>query len=107
MALPPDIDPELVFESTHCGGLHYLEGNPHTFTGRMAVWCEKYQADITLSLSEMTHLSPPARYWVTGYLAGSERPPPEFADESAEAAWNEARRQYRATGEWPEDVYDC
>lgn len=98
--LPIDVDPDLQFTSTHCGGWHFLVGNPHTFTGRMASWCQDQQAEIAVSLSEMTYVSLGASFWIRGFLSGSEPPPPARSP-SAEAAWEAARREYRLTGEWP------
>jgi len=53
-SLPADIDPDLEFKSTHCDGWHFLVGNPHTFMGRGAAWCQDQQAEVAVSLSEMT-----------------------------------------------------
>lgn len=99
-ALPPEVDPDLVFEVRNRSGLHYLLGNPHTFTGRIAAWSQDQHIEVCVSLSEMTHISAPARYWINGFLAGSEPPPPASDNDAAEAAWESARRAYRATGEW-------
>ena len=99
--LPPEVDPDLEFKSTHCGGWHFLVGNPHTFTGRMAAWCQSQQIEITVSLSEMTYISLGASFWIKGFLSGSEPTPPESDSPAAEAEWEAARREYRSTGEWP------
>jgi hypothetical protein len=102
-SLPSEVDPDLEFMSTHCGGWHFLVGNPHTFTGRMAAWCQDQQAEIAVSLSEMTYISLSASFWIRGFLSGSEPPPSVAGSPSAEAAWETARREYRSTGEWPGD----
>jgi hypothetical protein len=99
--LPAEVDPDLEFMSTHCSGWHFLVGNPHTFTGRMAAWCQDQQAEIAVSLSEMTYVSLGASFWIRGFLSGSEPPPLAAGSLSAEAAWERARREYRSTGEWP------
>jgi hypothetical protein len=96
------VDPDLEFMSTHCDGWHFLVGNPHTFTGRIAAWCQDQQAEIAVSLREMTYTSLGASFWIKGFLSGSEPPPPTGAP-AAEAAWETARREYRTTGEWPGD----
>jgi hypothetical protein len=102
--LPTDVDPDLDFMSTHCGGWHFLVGNPHTFTGRMAAWSQDQQTEIAVSLSEMTYVSQGAGFWIRGFLSGSEPPPPLTAGSpSAEAAWERARSEYRSTGEWRAD----
>lgn len=99
--LPPEVDSDLEFKSTHCGGWHFLVGNPHTFTGRMAAWCQDQQIEITVSLGEMTYISLGASFWIKGFLSGSELAPPESDNPAAEAEWEAARREYRSTGEWP------
>ena len=99
--LPADVDLDLAFMGTHCGGGHFLVGNAHTFTGRMAAWCQDQQTEIAVSFSEMTYASPGARFWVKGFLSGSEPAPPESDNPAAEPEWEAARREYRSTGEWP------
>jgi hypothetical protein len=99
--LPADIDPDLEFMSAHCGGWHFLVGNPHTFTGRMAAWCQDHQFEIAVSLDEMTYISIGASFWIKGFLSGSEPAPPESDSPAAEAEWEAARREYRSTGKWP------
>jgi hypothetical protein len=99
--LPAGVNPDLEFMSTHCGGWHFLVGNPHTFTGRMAAWCQDQQAEIAVSVSEMTYVSLGACFWIKGFLSGSEPAPPESNNLLAEAEWEAARREYRSTGEWP------
>jgi hypothetical protein len=79
------------------------DNNPHTFTGRMAAWCQDQQAEIAVSLSEMTYVSLGASFWIRGFLSGSEPPPLTAGSSSAEAAWERARSEYRSTGEWPAD----
>lgn len=100
--LPTEVDPDLEFMSTHCGGWHFLTGNLHTFAGRMAAWCQDQQAEIAVSLSGMTYISLGASFWIKGFLSGSEPPPPAGAP-ATEAAWEASRREYRSTGEWPGD----
>lgn len=99
--LPPEVDTDLEFKSTHCGGWHFLVGNPHTFTGRMAAWCQDQQIEIAVSLKEMTYISLGASFWIRGFLSGSELAPPDVDSPAAEVEWEAARREYRSTGEWP------
>ena len=94
------IDSRLVFRSSHCDGDHYLVGNPHTFPGRMAMWCEVSSCELSVSLSEISSASEHARVWIDGFLAGNEPAPPQNDDPSEEQAWHRARRAFRATGEW-------
>jgi len=99
--LPTDVHLNLEFMSTHCGGWHFLVGNPHRFSGRMAAWCQDQQVETAVSLSEMTYISLGASFWIRGFLSGSELAPPESDNPAAEAEWEAARREYRSTGEWP------
>jgi hypothetical protein len=101
VSLPADVDARLVLQSSHCDGNHYLVGNPHTFTGRMATWCESDSRELSVSLTEITAASDYAWVWIDGFLAGNEPPPPQEDDPSAEKAWERARREFRRTGEWP------
>lgn len=101
--LPPEVDQRLVFRSQHCPGRHFLLGNSHTFPGRMAVWCEDSEYEISASLFEMTDVSEAARFWITGFLAGSEIRRPDEGDPASEASWEAARRKFHETGEWPRD----
>lgn len=101
----PEVDERLWFEAS-CGGRDFLVGNGHTFVGRMAAWCPDERVGYNVSLGEMGEMSDAARYWVAGYLAGSEPgyPYDEDADAAAEAAdlaaWEAALRRFRRTGEW-------
>jgi hypothetical protein len=101
--LPSEVDPDLEFKSTHCGGWHFLVGNPHTFKGRMAAWCQEQQREIVVSLGDMTYVSLGASFWIKGFLSGNEPPPPELDDPTSEAAWDAARREFRSAGEWPRE----
>jgi hypothetical protein len=101
--LPTGVDLDLEFMSTHCSGWHFLVGNPHTFTGRMAAWCQDQQVEISVSLREMTYVSLGASFWIRGFLSGSEPHPPAAENPAVDDAWGAARREYRSTGEWPRD----
>jgi hypothetical protein len=67
----------------------------------MGAWCEKTGREINVSLAEMLETTAEARFWIDGFLAGSELPPPDTDSPTREAEWKEARREYRVTGEWP------
>ena len=58
------IDSRLAFRSSHCDGDHYLVGNPHTFPGRLAMWCEVSSCELSVSLSEISRASEHARVWI-------------------------------------------
>jgi hypothetical protein len=110
MAAPPDLDRSLWFEPGCCSeGRHYLHYNPHTFFGRMGAYCEAHDRAFVVSLSEIERASDEARYWIRGFLAGNEPPPPLDSegftiDELGDARWDgwrEAVEQFRRTGAWP------
>ena len=52
-----------------------LEGNAHTFPGRMAAWSETLASSVTISRSDVRDASPEAWAWIDGFLSGNE---PEF-----------------------------
>ena len=110
MAAPPDLDRALWFEPGCCSeGQHYLHYNPHTFFGRMGAYCEAHDRTFNVSLSEIERASEESRYWIRGFLAGNEPPPPLDAegftiddlDDPRWDQWREAVAQFRATGAWP------
>lgn len=102
---PPEIDERLWFEAS-CGGRDFLVGNGHTFVGRMAAWCPHERVGYNVSLGEMGEMPDATRYWVAGYLSGSEPDYPYVENEDGEldeadmAAWEAALRRFRRTGEW-------
>lgn len=104
---PAQIDERLWFEAS-CGGRDFVVGNGHTFVGRMAAWCPDTRVGYNVSLSEMDVMSDECRYWVTGYLAGSEPDYPyredddgeDVTDEADLVAWGAALRRFRCTGLW-------
>ncbi|WP_025619305.1 hypothetical protein [Salinispora cortesiana] len=100
--LPPDVDPELWFDTEHCGRHYLLDGNPHTFPGRMYAYCAERGIRTRVSKGEISDCSTQARYFVRGYLSGSEPAPPESdrPTESAALAWSDAVARFRDTGCW-------
>ncbi|MEW2590963.1 hypothetical protein AB0893_11145 [Micromonospora aurantiaca] len=98
----PVIDERLWFEAP-CGR-DVLVGNGHTVTGRMAAWCPHEGVGYNVSRAEMRVMSEEARYFVAGFLAGSEpRYPTEVDGETYEAdmdAWRAALARFRLTGSW-------
>jgi hypothetical protein len=101
--VPGNLDPRLWFEAS-CGERDLLVGNPHTFRGRLAAWCPHRELGYNVSLSELGEMSDEARYFVRGFLRGSEPEAPydddgELTPED-EAAWRAAIRRFRRTGSW-------
>jgi hypothetical protein len=98
-------DPLLWFEAS-CGGRDLLAGNGGTFPGRMSAWCPHEQVRYNVSLSGMGQMSPEARYYVAGFLAGNEPGPPLPPDDDVDiepadlAAWVAATGRFRRTGLW-------
>ncbi|MDW3849461.1 hypothetical protein NMK34_22875 [Micromonospora sp. BRA006-A] len=98
----PAIDERLWFETT-CGR-DVLVGNGHTFAGRMAAWCPHESVGYNVSRAQMGAMSEEARYFVAGFLAGSEPRYPLDADGGTEEAdlnaWRAALSRFRRTGSW-------
>jgi hypothetical protein len=92
-------DERLWFEAS-CGNRDFLGmDNPHTFLGRMSAWCPDRNVWYRVSLAGMGEMSDEARYFVKGYLAGSE-PGFDAVDGPDFVAWETAVRRFRGTGEW-------
>jgi hypothetical protein len=112
--LPSDVDPLLWFENSRCGRHYLVAGNPHTFPGRMYAYCVHEGIYTRVSLGEMASCSEQARYFVRGYLSGSEPPPPQeddgrpLADDDPRwRAWCAATERFRETGEWTDPAADA
>jgi hypothetical protein len=54
------------------GDRGYICGNAHTHAGRFHVLFPDQGYDTLASVSELTAMSPEARYWLVGFLAGPE-----------------------------------
>ncbi len=99
-------DQRLWFLHKGCTGKHYLIGNPHTFRGRMWAWCPVHRRTVFVSKSEIESCSPEAEYWIQGFLAGNEPPPPldEHGDPAFDspeyARWEAEIRLFHHTGFW-------
>jgi hypothetical protein len=52
-----------------------LDGNAHTFPGRIDAWSETLDCSVTISRSDIREASPTTWAWIDGFLAGNE---PEF-----------------------------
>lgn len=106
--LPADVDPRLWFEMDSCEGRHYLvEGNPHTFRGRMYFYCPPQNIYTRISRSEIGECSDETRYFIRGYLSGNEPPPPRDHDndllddrDPAFTLWRKVVEVFRNTGYW-------
>ena len=108
LGLPADVDPRLWFEMHGCEGRHYLvDGNLHTFHGRMYFYCPPQNLYTRISKSEIGQCSDETRYFILGYLSGNEPPPPRGGDndllddrDPAFALWRKATEVFRDTGYW-------
>ncbi|MEU8283955.1 hypothetical protein AB0C01_06405 [Micromonospora sp. NPDC048905] len=100
--LPPDVDPHLWFDTEQCGRHYLLDGNPHTGAGRMDAYCAERGIRTRVSKGEIGDCSEQTRYFVRGFLSGSELAPPESRDgtDAAYLAWREAAARFRDTGSW-------
>lgn len=100
--LPPDVDPELWFDTEQCGRHYLLDGNPHTFPGRMYAYCAERGIRTRVSKGEISDCSAQTRYFVRGFLSGNEPAPPESDSPTAPAplAWSDAVARFRDTGYW-------
>jgi hypothetical protein len=100
---PEELDENLWFEAT-CGGRDILTGNGHTFAGRMRAWCPHTRVGYNVSLREMGDMSEQSRYFVRGFLCGTEPDSPTDTDgDTAPAdlqAWLSATARFRRTGSW-------
>ena len=97
------IDERLWFEAS-CGNRDFLLGNAHTFVGRMVAWCPDKQGSYIVSLGEIDEMSEQSRYFIAGFLAGSEPGEPIDDDGNTDdadlMAWRLATRRFRRTGLW-------
>ena len=107
--IPNWVNPIFWITSYVCHGRDYLEmRNPHTFPGRIAVFCPHNDQSYNVSLAdlEFNECSAETRIWVAGYLVGNEPDPPEGEDVPPDehpnyGRWREACEEFRKTGFWP------
>ncbi|HEX9363046.1 MAG TPA: hypothetical protein VGA47_04610 [Candidatus Dormibacteraeota bacterium] len=96
-------DERLWFEAP-CGRRDFIVGNGHTFVGRIAAWCPHDGVGYNVSLGGMGAMSDESRYFVAGFLAGSQPAYPTDAegdtDEADLVAWRAATARFRRTGLW-------
>lgn len=107
--LPSDVDPALWFDSMPCGRHYFVDGNPHTFRGRMWAYCPAKGIYTRVSKGELEHCSREAEYFMRGYLSGNEPGPPISEDEDLlpeedprMIRWRIAVELFRETGYWIE-----
>jgi len=97
------IDERLWFEAP-CGRRDFIVGNGNTFVGRMAAWCPHDEVGYNVSRGEMGAMSDESRYFVAGFLAGSQPGYPADAEGGTEdadlLAWRAATARFRRTGLW-------
>lgn len=103
----PALDERLWFEVENCPGRHvFLDGNP-TILGRMYAWCPNKKTTTRVSKSDVVDASDESRYFIKGFLAGSEPAPPTddegrlSSDLAAVAEWRANCAEWRLTGSWP------
>lgn len=106
------VDESLWFEPEDGHGRDFLfVGNPHTYPGRMAAYCpHRAYPWFNVSLKELGNASEACKAFAQGFICGSEPAPPadddgfELDEATAEyERWDRMRRQYRVSGEWPDD----
>lgn len=90
-----------------------LDGNAHTFAGRMGAWSETLNASVTISRSDVREASSEAWAWIEGFLAGNEPELHEFLgieaseaevlpdDDPAHRRYDKALAVLHATGSLP------
>jgi hypothetical protein len=104
----PQYDEKLwITVSNCCSSKHYLLSNPHTFPGRISVWCPRQQLAFRVSKSEIETCSLEAEYWIKGFLVGNEPDAPTDEqgdylpdDDPRMIRWRAALRQFPETGLW-------
>ena len=91
-----------------CKGKHYLISSSHTYPGRFTAWCPLKKRMANCSFSDVRSTSTEAKYWLKGFLAGNEPPPPreetgQVSDSASREfkAWERAARRFQKTGSWP------
>jgi hypothetical protein len=96
------------------GHVGYIEGNAHTHRGRMHIYFPHLGYDLTHSVDEIDSMSEAARWWIQGFLVGSEPNIFEYLgiddipeDETPEPTatdydrWRRFNSRCRAAGQWP------
>ncbi len=107
--LPPEVDAQRWVVTRLCvNHRDYLVGNPHTFPGRMAVWCPAASRELSVSKRDIVDAAQGSKDWIAGFLSGNEPPPPDDeglrADvwEKAHQEWESRTQRFRRDGQWPD-----
>lgn len=102
-----EIDPDLWVLLHDCPGKHFLLYNPHTFIGRVAVYCESKNRLANISRTEIADTSNEASYWLKGFFAGCEPDCPKTEDgdmwpddDQRLVDWRNAVKEFPRTGLW-------
>ncbi len=114
MTGPPDfVDEQLWVCVEGIEGKCYLGFNPHTFFGRIGVWCAD-GGTLMISKTEVREASDAALSWIAGYLIGNEPEPEDLfgasihdapEDDARWARWRDAVAIFRETGSWPHEPW--
>jgi hypothetical protein len=93
----------------------YIYYNPHTFKGRIAVWRNvpfenngKIQI-LYISTNDIARSSVESKYWINGYISGSEPEPPVVSKGNVKRMifWRKAIKIFHKTGVWVETKRKC
>jgi hypothetical protein len=101
-----EYDSKLWVELSHCEGKHYILGNPHTFPGRIMMWCPNKEVSFFMSKNEIQKCSKEAEYWIKGFLTGNEPEPPVGDDEMPDfeskeySEWKDHIKEFHSKGIW-------
>jgi hypothetical protein len=100
-------DQELWVETNGFGRCR-LDGNAHTFPGRISAWSEALAEWVTIDRRDVRNASAEAWAWIDGFLAGNEPELHEFlgvepheamdADEATEKRWQSTLQEFHRTG---------
>lgn len=102
----PISDPNLWFYHKGCEGKHFFLGNPHLVPGRLWGWCPKENCSFFLNKNDIEDMPEISAYWLKGFLAGNEPPPPVDEDGQSEFSgpayeqWQEKIKQFHESGVW-------
>jgi hypothetical protein len=109
-----EVDVDLWVLLHDCPGKHFLLYNPHTFVGRVAVYCASKNRIANVSKAEISDTSREAGYWLNGFLAGCEPDCPKTDDgdqlpddDSRVIEWREAIQEFPQTGLWHSGLRPC
>lgn len=109
-----EVDVDLWVLLHGCPSKHFLLYNPHTFVGRVAVYCESKNRIANISKSEIADTSREAGYWLKGFLAGCEPDCPKTEDgdilpddDPRVTEWRAAIQAFPQSGLWYSGARQC